>query len=269
MKLRRGGRHRVEDRALLAAGRVTDHHLEHEPVELGLGERVGSLLLERVLGGEDKEGIGKLEGLVTDRDLTLLHRLEQRALDLGGGAVDLVGQDEVREDGALPCGEDPLAGIVDQGADEISREKVGRELDAGEIRMDAGGEGADGQGLGQAGHALEEDVAVAEEADQETPDESLLAYHDAAHLLGEGLDPGTGLLDTTIEFLDGWVHKVCFGNDVESEIGAADVCIGRRFSDTRKATAFNFCQRAPRLTMRSRSRRARSLAAPISPRSVA
>jgi hypothetical protein len=95
--------------------------------------------------------------------------------------------------------------------------------------MDAGGEGADGQGLGQAGHTLEEDVAVAEEADQETPDESLLADHDAAHLLGEGLDPGIGLLDTTIEFLDGWVHKVCFGNDGESGIGAADVSIGRRF----------------------------------------
>ena len=95
--------------------------------------------------------------------------------------------------------------------------------------MDAGGEGADSQGLGQAGHALEEDVAVAEKAYQETPDESLLANHDAAHLLGEGLDPGIGLLDTTIEFLDGWVHKVCCGNDGELEIGTADVFIGSRF----------------------------------------
>jgi hypothetical protein len=135
--------------------------------------------------------------------------------------------------------------------------------------MDAGGEGADGQGLGQAGHTLEENVAVAEKTDQETSDESLLAYHDAAHLLGEGFHPGIGLLDTTVEFLDGWVHKVCFGNDGESGIGAADVFIGRRFSDTRKATAFNFCQRAPRLTMRPRSRRARSLAVHPSPRRVA
>jgi hypothetical protein len=35
-----------------------------------------------------------------DRDLALLHRLEQRRLRLGGGAVDLVGQQEVGEDGA-------------------------------------------------------------------------------------------------------------------------------------------------------------------------
>jgi hypothetical protein len=37
---------------------------------------------------------------VTDRDLALLHDLEERGLDLGRCAVDLVGEEEVREDGA-------------------------------------------------------------------------------------------------------------------------------------------------------------------------
>ena len=51
-------------------------------------------------------------------------------------------------------------------------------------------------------------MTVAEETDQEAADEPLLAHHDAAHFLGEWLDPGIGLLDAAIEFLDGWVHKV-------------------------------------------------------------
>ena len=37
------------------------------------------------------------QGLAFERDLVLLHHFEQRALRLGGGAVDLVGQQDVRE----------------------------------------------------------------------------------------------------------------------------------------------------------------------------
>ena len=33
------------------------HDVEHEAVELGFGQRVGALHLDRVLGGEDEEGL--------------------------------------------------------------------------------------------------------------------------------------------------------------------------------------------------------------------
>src|SRR2546430_17045003 len=69
------------------ARRVADAHLEHEPIELGLGERIGSFLLDGVLGREHEKRLAQKERLSADRHLLLLHRLEQRRLDLGGGAV--------------------------------------------------------------------------------------------------------------------------------------------------------------------------------------
>ena len=59
-------------------GRERDHDLEQEAVELGLGEGIGPLHLERVLGREHEERRIEREALAGDRDLVLLHRLEQR-----------------------------------------------------------------------------------------------------------------------------------------------------------------------------------------------
>ena len=47
--------------------------------------------------------------VLADGDAVLLHRLEQRALRLRRGAVDLVGEDDVREDRALAELEDLAA----------------------------------------------------------------------------------------------------------------------------------------------------------------
>jgi hypothetical protein len=74
--------------------RTGDEDVEHEAVELGLGQRVGALLLDRVLGGEDEERLRQRVGGPAGGDLVLLHRLEQRRLRLRRGPVDLVGQDD-------------------------------------------------------------------------------------------------------------------------------------------------------------------------------
>ena len=94
----RGGH--PDDLELLVLARVVDQDVEHEPVELGLGQRIGAFLLDRVLRGQDEERVGQPVPLAADGDLPLLHRLEQRGLGLGRGAVDLVGQDDVGEDRA-------------------------------------------------------------------------------------------------------------------------------------------------------------------------
>ena len=111
----------LDDDRLLAGGRVADDDLHHEPVDLGLRQRVGALGLDRVLGRHDEERPGHDEALGADRDLALLHDLEQRALDLGRGAVDLVGEEEVREDRAELGVERVPVGAVDAGADEVGR----------------------------------------------------------------------------------------------------------------------------------------------------
>jgi hypothetical protein len=72
--------------------------LEEEAVELGLGERVGALLLEGVLRRHHEEGLRERVAHTPHRHGPLLHRFEQRGLRLGRGAVDLVGQQHLRED---------------------------------------------------------------------------------------------------------------------------------------------------------------------------
>ena len=72
----------VEDDDLLHRLRIAEPEAEHEPVELGLGQREGALVLDRVLGGDDEERRRHRVGDAVDRGLPLLHALEQRALGL-------------------------------------------------------------------------------------------------------------------------------------------------------------------------------------------
>ena len=195
VELRRGRRHRVEDLAFLLARRVADVELQHEAVDLGFGQRVGALLVDRVLRREDEEGRGELVGLAAERHLALLHRFEERRLHLGGRAVDLVREDEVGEDRAALHGVFAGLRIVDERAHDVGRQQVGRELDAREVGVDGLRERAHGQRLREAGHAFEEDVAVGEEADQQAIDEVLLADDDPGDLFAEARHPGAGGVD--------------------------------------------------------------------------
>ena len=95
------GERAVEHLALVQLAGVVDVHVEQEAIELCLGQGIGAFLLDGVLGGQDEKGRGQGEGLAADRDLALLHRLEQRRLHFGRGAVDLVGEQDVGEDGTL------------------------------------------------------------------------------------------------------------------------------------------------------------------------
>ena len=67
----------------------------------------------------------------------------KRTLHLGRGPVDLVGQQQVREDRPLVDAElvGPL--VEDLRADDVGGEQVDRELDAGEMEVDRLGEHRD------------------------------------------------------------------------------------------------------------------------------
>jgi hypothetical protein len=60
----------------------------------------------------------------------LLHRFEERCLCLGGGAVDLVGEEHLGKD--RPLAEHEVIGIAieDGDARHVGREKIGSELHA-------------------------------------------------------------------------------------------------------------------------------------------
>ena len=116
------------------------------------------------------------------------HHLEQRRLDLGRGPVDLVGEDEVGEHGPELDVEGLARRPVDAGADEVGGQEVGRELEAGEGAAADPGEGLADEGLGQAGHALEQAVAARQEAHDQALDGPVLADDDLLDLEDRGLE---------------------------------------------------------------------------------
>ena len=119
--------------------------------------------------------------------MALLHRLEQGRLGLGGRPVDLVRQNHVGEDWAGDERESAPAGlgIVLEyvGAGDVRGHHVGRELDASEGEARDPGDGADEQGLGQTGHAHEQDVSAGKESDQELFNHEILADDRLANLV--------------------------------------------------------------------------------------
>ena len=119
----------------------------------------------------------------------LLHRLEQARLGLGRRAVDLVGQDEVGEDRARLEAEDALAVLLDEDvrAGDVGRHQVRRELDPVERAVDGVRDGPDEHRLAEAGDALEQDVAVGQQAGQGLADEVALADDDPPDLALDGL----------------------------------------------------------------------------------
>ena len=115
---------------LFLVGRIAHRDAHEEAIDLRLGQRVGALEIDRVLRREDQEGEGQLEAVAFDRDLALLHRFEQRRLRLGGSAVDLVGEHDVREDRAGAQAERPVARREHVGAGDVGGQQIGGELDA-------------------------------------------------------------------------------------------------------------------------------------------
>ena len=201
LQVRRGGRHQIEDLPLLGFLRIADVQLQHEAVELRFGQLIGAFLLERILRRQHEERIGQRIGRFADRDLPFLHRFEQRALHLGRRAIDFVGQDQVGEDRAELRRELAGARIVDQRADQIGRQQIGRELQALEAGLNAGRQRFHGQRLGQPGHAFEQDVAVREQAEQKPIDQIFLADDDVANLLAQRRNPLPHFLHLLRDFL--------------------------------------------------------------------
>ncbi len=157
---------------------MVDDDLEHEAIELCFGQGIGSLELDGILGGEDVERLGELVRGALDGDAVLLHRLQKGRLCLRRRAVDLVGQDDVREDGSPLEHELPASGgrvfLDDVRAGDVGGHQVRRELDPGEVQIEDAGHGMDEQGLRQSRHTHEEAVAPHEQAEQDLLDDLLL-----------------------------------------------------------------------------------------------
>jgi hypothetical protein len=103
---------------------------------------------------------------VIERDLRLVHRLQQAGLGLGRRAVDLVGQDDVAEERAGLEDELAAIGLVDGDADDVRRQHVRGELDPLKVPPDGAGQRRRQRGLAHARHVLDQQVPAGQQGDQ-------------------------------------------------------------------------------------------------------
>jgi hypothetical protein len=165
---------------LLVLARIPDVDLEQEAVELRLRQRVGALVLNRVLRRDDEKRRRQRARLALDRHLPLLHRLEQRRLRLRRRAVHLVGEQDLREDGPRP--ERELAALQRHRSGQVRREHVRRELDATELEPERARGRVGDERLRHAGDALEQHVPADGDRSEQQLDGLVLADHDLRDL---------------------------------------------------------------------------------------
>src|ERR1022692_3575627 len=183
----------VQDRDLVVALGQRHRKLEHEPVELRLRQRIGSLVLDRVLGGRDQKWRRQQQRPAVYRHLALLHRLKERSLSLGRRPVDLIGQQQVGEDRAFTELELRGPGVVDQRSGDISWHQVRRELEPLALQRQSAGHRAHQQRLGHAGNAFEQDMPLADQRDEQPADDRVLTYDGLGDLIADGRQSGTGI----------------------------------------------------------------------------
>ena len=112
--------------------------------------------------------------------MPLLHRLEQRRLRVRRRAVDLVGEEHIREDRPLP--EDVLAAAQVRLARDLGRLRVDRHLHAAEMPADQARDRAREQRLRAPGRAFEQHVAAREYRDQHRLDRGVVPDHRLPYL---------------------------------------------------------------------------------------
>ena len=126
-----------EQGPLLGLGRVAERELGGEAIQRGLRQRIGAVELHRVLRGDAQERRGQGARLAVHRHLLLGEPLQQRGLRARRGAVDLVGDQHVGEDGAGLEAERAVLGIEEGGADDVRGQQIRRELNPLELSADA------------------------------------------------------------------------------------------------------------------------------------
>jgi len=182
--LRSGGA--AHHAGLVLRAEVVHHHAGQKTVELRLGQRVGALEFDRVLRRQDEERVVEAVGLTPGGHLALAHRLEQGRLGLRRGAVDLVGEEDVRED--RPADEAELAaaagGVLFHhlGAENVRRHQVGRELDTLELQREEPRDALHQEGLAEARHTDQEAMTARQERHDDLLDHRLLTDDDLAQL---------------------------------------------------------------------------------------
>ena len=155
----------IEHLALNPWRRVANAEPNEKTIELRFRKRICSVELLRVLRGNHEERFFEQVGFAVDRNLTLIHRFEKRALRLGRRAIDFVGEEDLREDRTGPKLERALRLIEHVAAEHVGGHQVGRALKPSERDTDGRSERARQGRLADARDVLEQQVPARQERD--------------------------------------------------------------------------------------------------------
>ena len=176
---------------LIGAVGIEHVDLQQEAVKLRLGQRIGALLLQRILRRQHMERARQVVRLAGDADVIFLHRLKQGRLRARRRPVDFVGHQQLREH--RPPDEAEGAGFVGPllqhfGAQNIGGQKIGRELHALGVEPENLAQRVHQLGFGEAGHADQQAVAAGQQRDQRLFDHLLLTKDHPGHRLAGAVD---------------------------------------------------------------------------------
>ena len=163
-----------DDLLLVRRLRIIDQDLQQEPVELGLGQRIRPLILYGVFGGEYGEDRRERVTLAVDRRLPLLHRLEERGLGLRRRTVDLVREQDIREDRPLPQRELRRLHVEDVRSRDVRGHQVRRELNPREFGPKDLRQRLHRQGFRRARNSLQQRMPLRQHGDKDLLDHFVL-----------------------------------------------------------------------------------------------
>jgi hypothetical protein len=137
------------------------------------------------LSGDDKKQFREIPALALDAHLRFAHRLQQRRLRARRGAVDFVGEQNVREHRAFVKMELLVALAENGNAEDVRRQQIGRELEALELRVNRAGERLGQRRLARARKIIQQHVAAAGERGEQLSRRAGLAAHDFGDVPGD------------------------------------------------------------------------------------
>ncbi len=149
-------------------------------------------MINRVLGGDEKEGRRQIIIDAVGGDFPLGHRLQQGGLRARRGAVDFVGQHDLGKERAGAELEIGGLGIENGAAGDVVGQEIGRALDAFEGAAEAAGQGAGQHGLGHARHVLQQHVPFGQKRDQSQDDLIAFADDDFLDIVNNAVGQGRG-----------------------------------------------------------------------------
>src|SRR6266567_499357 len=136
------------------------------------------MVLNRVLGRDYQERLRKLVAVGVNSDLALVHGFEKGGLGLGRGAVDLVGHQNVGEDGAAFEFKFLFGGRVNRDPENVGGKHVAGELYAMKAASERTRHGVGQSGLADSGYAFDQEMPASQHRYQRQADYLVLAAYD-------------------------------------------------------------------------------------------